>query len=307
MDPKKLKEFAFIVRYGSLTRAAERLYTTQPTLSRAVDQLEAKVGEPLLIRTRHGVKPTELGSRVAEAGEKIIANEGEFESLLEQWRHGVRDEVRIGVGPMLEFAALGEFVANQVEQKGYATHFRCGSASLLLPELKKGELDLLLAPEFLNLEQSDTTRELVFHDDTRIFAGKGSRFYGHREQLEFHELEREKWIFSGASAGLFESTPESESDITPTQIFTGSVNLVLAMLEQRDVLVRLPARLMLMSGRIGPEHILNLKSGNVKRNIALWYQPDSLNRPAVREIYEKLKTYWHNRDNLITFPEDIAS
>ena len=79
------------------------------------------------------------------------------------------------------------------------------------------------------------------------------------------------------------------------------------MLEQRDVLVRLPARLMLMSGRVGPEHILNLKSGNVKRNIALWYQPDSLNRPAVREIYEKLKTYWHDMDNLIAFPEDIAS
>ncbi|MFC6673437.1 LysR family transcriptional regulator [Marinobacterium aestuariivivens] len=44
MDPRLLKQLAVIVKHGSLSRAAERLNVTQPTLTRAIQTIEHKVG-----------------------------------------------------------------------------------------------------------------------------------------------------------------------------------------------------------------------------------------------------------------------
>ncbi|WP_417784385.1 helix-turn-helix domain-containing protein, partial [Terasakiella pusilla] len=65
MNPNLLQQLAIVVKQGSISRACEQLYITQPTLTRSIKQLEMKVGAPLLIRTRYGVEPTEIGARLA--------------------------------------------------------------------------------------------------------------------------------------------------------------------------------------------------------------------------------------------------
>lgn len=50
MNSDQLKQFKMIAEYGSITKAAERLYVTQPSLSIALSKLEEEVGRPLFIR-----------------------------------------------------------------------------------------------------------------------------------------------------------------------------------------------------------------------------------------------------------------
>ena len=58
IDAKHLLWLAEISDLGSLSRAAEKLNVTQPTLTRAVQVIEAQVGGKVLTRERHGVRPT---------------------------------------------------------------------------------------------------------------------------------------------------------------------------------------------------------------------------------------------------------
>jgi LysR family hca operon transcriptional activator len=59
---RHLRYFIAVVEAGSLTEAAaEKLHTSQPSLSRQIRDLEYEVGVPLLTRSVSGVVPTAAG------------------------------------------------------------------------------------------------------------------------------------------------------------------------------------------------------------------------------------------------------
>ena len=61
MDVRQLRYFVSIVDYGSLGKAAEKLFVAQPSLSQQMARLEDDLGVPLLLRSNHGVTPTPAG------------------------------------------------------------------------------------------------------------------------------------------------------------------------------------------------------------------------------------------------------
>lgn len=80
VDLRHFRSFVVVAEEGNIGRAAQRLYITQPALSRQVQQLEQEVGATLLVRTVRGVELTDAGrdlldrARVAlEAAEDALA------------------------------------------------------------------------------------------------------------------------------------------------------------------------------------------------------------------------------------------
>jgi DNA-binding transcriptional LysR family regulator len=62
----RLRAFAAVARAGSFSRAAERLYVSQPAVSKHVASLEAEVGRQLVVRGRGGVSLTPAGQVLAD-------------------------------------------------------------------------------------------------------------------------------------------------------------------------------------------------------------------------------------------------
>ena len=61
MELKFLKYFVEIAEQKSMRKAADRLYVTQPNLTRAMQSLEDEMGTKLFVRTNHGVTLTTIG------------------------------------------------------------------------------------------------------------------------------------------------------------------------------------------------------------------------------------------------------
>ena len=61
-----------VVKAGSMGKAADRLNTSQPAISRAIADLEHTVGVRLLDRSRQGVEPTEYGCALLDCGVAIF-------------------------------------------------------------------------------------------------------------------------------------------------------------------------------------------------------------------------------------------
>ena len=85
MEIRVLKYFLAVAREGSITKAANHLHLTQPTLSRQLQDLERELGQKLLIRGQHNVTLTPEGHTLRQRAEEIIdmvnKTEQEFRSI----------------------------------------------------------------------------------------------------------------------------------------------------------------------------------------------------------------------------------
>ena len=70
-----------VERTGSITQAADNLYTTQPNLSKAVKKLETDMGMSIFKRTSKGLAPTKRGAQFLEQARSILDQLDELEAL----------------------------------------------------------------------------------------------------------------------------------------------------------------------------------------------------------------------------------
>ncbi|MFE5585716.1 LysR family transcriptional regulator [Kitasatospora sp. NPDC056531] len=73
VDTRLLRYFTAVAEEGSLTRAAERLYVSQPALTKQIRQLETGLGTPLFVRSRAGMALTEAGRALAARAPGLLA------------------------------------------------------------------------------------------------------------------------------------------------------------------------------------------------------------------------------------------
>lgn len=79
----QLKAFHAVAVHGSFTRAAERLFLTQPAISDQVRKLEERFGVLLFHRNKRSVRLTDLGERLLSITQRLFVVEAEAQELLQ--------------------------------------------------------------------------------------------------------------------------------------------------------------------------------------------------------------------------------
>ncbi len=97
MDLAELNVFLTVARERSFSRAAQKLYRTQPAVSIAVRRLEEWVGEPLFARGARAGQLTDAGKLLAGYAERMLNLREEIKRALEDLRSGGRGELSLGV------------------------------------------------------------------------------------------------------------------------------------------------------------------------------------------------------------------
>ena len=97
VDLSELNVFLTVARERSFSRAAQKLYRTQPAVSIAVRRLEEWVGEPLFARGARAGQLTDAGKLLAGYAEQMLNLRQEIKRSLEDLRAGGRGELSLGV------------------------------------------------------------------------------------------------------------------------------------------------------------------------------------------------------------------
>jgi len=97
MDLSELQVFLTVAREGSFSRAAERLYRTQPAVSLAIRKLEDSLGQPLFVRGARPVRLTDAGTLLSEYAERLLNLRDEVKKGLMDLEGLERGELALGV------------------------------------------------------------------------------------------------------------------------------------------------------------------------------------------------------------------
>lgn len=96
MNTKELMIFTTVYEYGSVSKAAERLYMTQSSLSRVIQKIENDVGTELFRRTSDGLKPTTAGEIYRKSAEKMIELHRELLASISALGKGDKGRIILG-------------------------------------------------------------------------------------------------------------------------------------------------------------------------------------------------------------------
>lgn len=303
MNPLLLTRLAVAIDLGSISRAAQRLNVTQPTLSRSIKILEDRVGAPILIRESHGVVATDIGERLAERGRAILAEAEAANESHRQWQEGLMSELRLGVGPLLA-ATIIPGLAEKSLRGGwpYALRILCASAAPLIRRLIDKRIDAALAPSQLRLHEESLTQRVVFPDRLVIFAGARSELAREGVVATREKLAKARWVIAGARAGIH----GTESEIfrfmnieprTQNISVTGDLMIPLHLLKTTEALVALPERLTRLLGDLGGARIVQSDFPDIRRDIALWVRKPEQHKTEILHFSENLRDHLHHFGN----------
>ena len=154
MDLRTLRAFVEVVKAGGFSRAADSLFSTQSTVSKAIKQLEDELGAVLLDRLGRRSKLTAAGEIVYRRAQAILLERKDLIAELSDLSGLKSGSLRIGfsVGSSILFASL--FAEFRQRHPGIDVRFALHSNKHLKEKLFAGELDLaaMLLPVSEELE-----------------------------------------------------------------------------------------------------------------------------------------------------------
>lgn len=152
-----------IAEERNFSRAAEKLYISQPSLSQSVKRIEAQYGVPLFYRSRGAVVLTAAGERYLQVGEKILKKEQDILFQVQQARDLQRGRLRIGVAPYRDCNILAPAVrAFQRQYPGIEIVLQETGQTEAENGLVAGNLDIALGMP--PRKSSNLDFECLFHD-----------------------------------------------------------------------------------------------------------------------------------------------
>ena len=144
MELRVLKYFLMIAREENITRAAQLLHVTQPTLSRQIRELEEELGTKLFERSNHRIVLTQDGLLLRRRAQEIVELTG---------------EIAIGSGETRSVSALAE-VLSSFRQRYPRVRYRfySGNADHIKERIENGTLDIGLFPEPVDISRYEFIR-----------------------------------------------------------------------------------------------------------------------------------------------------
>lgn len=163
MDIRTLRYFVEVVRQQSFTRAAEKLYVTQPTISKMLKNLEDELNCTLLIRDGRKLLMTDTGQVVFERGLAILDEFRQLEAELSDINHLNKGVLRLGIPPMVGMLMAGPIGLFRQRYPGVELKISEFGGLTVQQAVMNGELDLAMTALPVEEESALTTLPLFSH------------------------------------------------------------------------------------------------------------------------------------------------
>jgi len=193
IDLRLLAYFHKSAELGSITKAAEALHVTQPTLSKAIRLLEHQLGAEVFLRNAHGVEVTDIGDRLRLHAGTVMSQISYALEEIEALNSGNLGRVRVGAGPSWIRQILPEAIARISEERPSLTFtVHGGFDERLLELLYDGQVDFVVAEKPLEVTSSDLEFGLLSRGELVVCA-RQEHPLAQQRNIDIEAVLKETW------------------------------------------------------------------------------------------------------------------
>ena len=199
MELKQIHCFLMVAKYLNFSVAAEKMYLSQPSLSRHISNLERDLGVQLFKRDKQSVALTEAGLQCLPAARRLLNAYQEIHDTAQNLRDGNLGSLRIGYQASARTVLPGLLQRFSAEYPSIDLFIEEIPAKNLIQKLDAGSLDIVFAftvilnglPSYTYLEQQP-----LYLDRMALFVGWETylNYYTKRGSCGLEDFEEETFI-----------------------------------------------------------------------------------------------------------------
>lgn len=290
MDLKQLRNFVAIIDCGTFLAAAEAIHLSQPSLSRSLQSLEAKLGVTLLNRSTRGIRITPAGERFYRRA-KLILSEAE-KAVSEAKDENSVQNLNVGMAPLFAGQLLPQALRSVCARN---PALKVTVTSGLFPELIKslasGRIDIMVA----NLPFTEIPDDFVVEpllDISIVYVASAAHPLSNRKSCAFKDLAKFPWaVVDERHANdlyryIFTSEGETKS---PIALKTNSLTLLKSIISEPPFITLLPKHM--VEADVAEKNLAILKTNQdpLKRKGGFVYRKNDIANPVLETLKDTLK------------------
>lgn len=257
----------FLVRHGTLHKAARLLNISQPAATGMLNDLEQLLGISLFTRSRLGVAPTPAVHALLDKARTLLNEFNDFATAVGRAAQGRDMVLRVGVVPQAFVAYMPQTIEIFRSRGGGALRAQEGTARQLLDLLLDGQLDCVIGrlpsdglPE--GRLASDLSMEPVYRDEVCLVARPAHPILAIR-RIGFERLAQEQWVLQRRDSSVRRALAEAflREGLLPPDPAVETTTYIqnLAVVAQSNLLSIAPRRAAEQQARLGQIAIIDFK------------------------------------------------
>ncbi len=166
LDVESLRVLLAVLETGGMTNAARQLHMSQSAVSRKVSRLEAKAGQPLLIREGHSLRPTRAARELIPDAQAIVERHDAAVARLES--SDLEGKVTMGSNGEVDMSKVASILgAFRRRHPAIEVEFSIDPSPALAERVHSGEVDVaLIQVSDRSIEKTD----IVLWSDDLVFV-----------------------------------------------------------------------------------------------------------------------------------------
>jgi len=291
LNERRLQAATLLAEVHHMPTVAQAMGTSQSAVSQAVARLEDMLGQPLFLRTAHGMLPTDAGRRWIERFGRVLAELRHIPEDIAALAGVVQGTVTIGALPLARTQLLPLAIASVLQR-----HPRLQVSSLESPYgeltagLLSGRIDFIVGA--LRSAPGEAFSVHALFDDKAALVARAGHPLAAKKKLRIGDLAGYPWALSRPGAPLRESLNgffERQGVAAPTPtVETGDLALLRGVLVASDMLTVLSAHQLHFEVAGGQLAVLPFEMPGLERTIGVMTRKGSQLAPGARALLDDM-------------------
>ena len=174
MTITQLKYVLAIAEHKNFTKAAEKCFVTQPTLSTQIQKLEDELDVQIFDRSKKPIELTDVGRKIVQQAKNIVDESERIQDIVDQQKGFIGGEFRIGIIPTVMPTLLPMFLKN-FTNKYPKVQLKIEELTTddIIKKLRDGHLDAAIAAT--PLLQDNIKERVLYHEPFVAYVPENHR------------------------------------------------------------------------------------------------------------------------------------
>lgn len=287
MDIRQIEYFTEVAKHLSFTKAASSLHVSQPSISKAIQNLEAELGVPLFYRSSKQLELTDAGHAVLVNAQHVLTAFKNMRSELTDLMELKKGEIRIGIPPIVGVEFFSKLISLYKEKYPYIEiNLTEVGTKKIRQGVEEGELDIgIICNLCITNDQLEAIS--ILKDPLMLIVHKDHPL-AKLSSVEMSQLEKETFIIYRKDFTLYDRIIDecSKNGFFPTIACESSQkDLIVAMVEAKLGIALLPKRI---CTKLQSDTIVAVpfKEENIYLELGLTWKKNKYLSFAVREFID---------------------